>query len=174
MRFNLLLIFLFFPCVVLAKSSVIFGYAGFFGSQSVGYVHDVLDSHEAELSVGRYSRGHSLFGYQVNFSYRYHPWLIRFDHFSWSPLEIGAFGIYSLEKTFFLSSPSKYPTPDYYEQTAFRWGIENGASLLFFNERLSLGVVTRLIDSGMVAIYNNSNRDLQYYLSSGFRLEYRF
>ena len=128
--------------------------------------------HDFEISLGAYSAGTGD-KYQSNLAYRYSPWRVSCVNFNWEPIQIGAFALYSWDRRFFLKTPDKYPTDNYYEQTAFRWGLEQGSSFSFLNERWHLALTLRIIDNGIVAIYNNANRDLQYYLSSGLRLEYR-
>jgi hypothetical protein len=156
-----------------ARVAASLGWAGFFGRISLGALYETENRHSFEFSMGAYSGG-SGDKYQSNLGYHYSVWKITRPNFSWEPMQLGIFAMYSWDKKFFLKSPGKYPLPDYYDETAFRWGLEQGMSLQWMKEKWALVLVMRLIDSGIIAIYNNSHRDLQYYLSSGLRLEYRF
>lgn len=148
--------------------------AGFFGATSIGGGYEWYKRHAAELSVGSYGNDGIIY-YQVNIAYRYTPWRILWKDKSWRPIQAEIFGMHSLDqKNYFSKSPKKYPTERYYEQTALRWGVGTGTAFGFLNETLILGYSVRLTDAGLVALYNNTQRDLQYTSSSGLRLEYRF
>lgn len=161
-----------FPCSAewLGTASV----AGFFGKYSLGVAY-VSSHHETEFSVGAYSNA-SHTELQSNLAYRYSPWIVAvLDDKIWNPIQIGLFGLFSWdEKTYFTNSPSHYPTPGYYDQTALRLGVEFGTSLLLPNSRWSVAYFIRVLDSGLIAFYNNDRKDLQYYISSSLSLRYHF
>lgn len=99
------------------------------------------------------------------------PWENRL----WTPLQFGVFFIYSLDGYhFFANSPSQYPSSGYYDETRYRYGAELGSTFAFLSSGIELGYRLRILDNGMVAIYNNAHKDLQYYVSSGLELRYRF
>jgi hypothetical protein len=113
--------------------------------------------------------------YQSNFAYRYSPWRILWNEIVWKPVQVGIFALYSWDQSnYFLKSPNKYPSGDYYEQTAFRWGIEFGSQIGFWLDRWAIGYSVRITDAGVIALYNNTERDLQYSSSSGVRVECSF
>lgn len=127
------------------------------------------------MSLGAYTDDGELQRYQSNLAYRNSLWQVPLEEKTWVPLQLGVFTIYSLDGShFFLQSPSKYPSAGYYDQTAFRWGIEFGTSLIFRENRYAVSYHFRILDNGFVAVYNNFRRDLQYYVSSGINLQYRF
>lgn len=78
------------------------------------------------------------------------------------------------DKKYFLRSPGKYPYPEYYDETALRYGLEFGTTLTFMPSRLAIGYRVRIFDNGVIAAFNKNNRDLQYYISSGLSLQYLF
>lgn len=150
------------------------GTKGFFGDQSVGGIY-FSQHHELELSLGTYSRGGGD-STQANAAYRYSKWVLPFlGDTIWHPIQVGLFSTYSLDrKHYFLESPAKYPYEDYYDQTAFRWGIDLGSNIFWSAVQVSLAYHIRVLDTGVIAIYNNSHKDLQYYISSGLSLRYHF
>jgi len=168
----LIMVLLSLPCSAewLGAASV----AGFFGKYSLGVAY-VGGHHETELSLGAYSNA-SRTELQSNLAYRYSPWIVPvLNNKIWHPIQVGLFGLFSWdEKTYFTDSPSYYPTPGYYDQTALRLGVEFGTSLLLPNNQWSVAYFIRVLDSGLIAIYNNDRKDLQYYISSSLSLRYHF
>lgn len=173
MIFTLLLSFLCAPALA-GNWLVSIERAGFFGQYSLGVGYEWSPHHEVDLSYGFYSNG-SRSGRQLNTVYRFSPWTIERVTHVWVPVHLGLFLMFSLEQDrFFFSSPSKYPYKDYYEQNALRGGVEFGTAFRLRSPALTIAYHMRFLDNGMVAIYNNSRKDLQYYLSSGIALQYRF
>lgn len=171
----MLLLSLLFSAGVWAGPWVVsFERAGFFGQYSVGAGYEWSPHHEWNLSYGFYSNG-SRSGRQLNTVYRYSPWTVERPTHVWVPVHLGVFLMTSLEQDrFFLSSPAKYPYKDYYEQNALRGGAEFGTAFRLQNPPITLAYHLRFLDNGMVALYNNTRKDLQYYLSSGVAVQYRF
>lgn len=168
------LLFMLWSCSSSAAWLGSLGANGFFGRYSAGVVYSE-GQHEAELSLGVYNQEREDY-LQANFIYRYAPWevLTRKKHV-FHPLEIGLFVTYSLDtKNYFLVSPSKYPYNSYYDETALRWGFEISNSIYFPQKSLSATYHIRVLDTGLIAFYNNDRKDLQYYISSGFSLRYHF
>ena len=150
------------------------GYSGFWGTVSAGPIYRVDEKQSLGLSLGSYRNGPDVFA-QINFVYRYAHWKFERGSLLWRPLHIGPFlSLTTDQKRFFLMSPEKYPEDGYYEQTALRGGAEIGTTVLFCKARLAFALYFRLLDNGMVAIYNNRTRDLQYFSSSGLGLQYHF
>lgn len=148
--------------------------AGFFGKYSLGIAYQ-NEHHEGEFSLGSYSNAGRT-ELQSNLAYRYSPWIepVLTDKI-WRPIRVGVFGLFSWdEKTYFTNSPSYYPTPGYYDQTALRLGLEVGTSMTLPSRNLSVAYFIRVLDSGMIAFYNNTRKDLQYYISSSLSLRYHF
>lgn len=75
---------------------------------------------------------------------------------------------------YFMTSPDKYPYEQYYDETALRYGLEFGSTMTFKDYNFAVAYRLRILDSGLIAVYNNKNRDLQYYISSGVSLQYVF
>lgn len=152
---------------------VTFDRAGFFGKYALGAIYQFNTRHEVELSLGISMTGDVYFG-QANTAYRFSPWLYQFSTSSWKVFQIGAFAVYSMNSDYFISSPSSYPTPGYYDPTSLRLGGEFGTTYAFEKSGVELAYRLRILDLGVVALYNNAHRDLQYYISSGFEVHYRF
>ena len=113
--------------------------------------------------------------YQLNFAYRYTPWAVPFDKVQWRPFQIGLVGLHSLDyNRYFLRSPVQYPQDNYYEQTLIRLGLELGQHWVVEDYSIGLSYYFRLLDNGFVALYNNTQKDLQYYTSSGLGITYFF
>ncbi len=147
--------------------------AGFFGKYSLGASYEWNQTQAVDLLIGTYEVADASY-YQANFAYRYSRWEVPFYEHNWRPIQFGGFIVTSLDNgRFFITSPSKYPYPEYYDETALRWGAELGSTFTFKN-RFAIGYCLRIFDNGLIAIYNNSNRDLQYYISSGLSLQYAF
>lgn len=147
--------------------------SGFFGKYSLSGNYSPSENHEFELGIGSYSIGATYYG-QLNAAYRYGYWHVPWQEKRWTP-QAGVFTIYSLDqKHFFTESPGKYPSPNYYDQTSYRWGLEFGFTLAFLSTGLDAGYRFRILDTGVIAFYNNGHRDLQYYCSSALELRYNF
>lgn len=151
-----------------------FDYSGFFGLYALGLIYRINESNEAEVSVGMYRIDHKHYR-QTNFSYRYSHWLVSFHEYEWRPLQVGFFGIFAGDGgKYFSESPSKYPSPGYYDQTSTRLGFEAGSTFTFTPNKLEIAYRIRVLDTGLLAVYNNAHRDLQYYMSTGLSLHYIF
>jgi hypothetical protein len=147
---------------------------GFFGSVAAGAIYDWYENHSVEVSLGLFSMEENQYG-QVNIAYRYSHWHVRREDTVWSPMQVGIFLTRSMDGGhYFRASPAKYPSADYYDQTALRGGLEFSTAILFESTHIGFAYSLRVLDSGLVAIYNNANRDLQYYISSGLALRYQF
>ncbi|WP_253715809.1 hypothetical protein [Bdellovibrio bacteriovorus] len=148
--------------------------AGFLGKYALGVSYEPTLNHAVDYLLGAYQIGGENF-YQSNFMYRYSRWHVPVHGHSWRPLQMGAFMVVAMNNDrYFMKSPDQYPESNYYDFTAVRYGIEFGSTFTFFPSRLGLGYHLRVFDNGVVAIFNNSNRDLQYYISSGISLQYLF
>lgn len=165
---------LFWSCTSSAAWLGTLGANGFFGRYSAGVAYSE-GQHEGELSFGTYNH-ESITYAQANLVYRYAPWeVVTFKEQIFHPLEVGIFATYSLDsKKYFLESPSKYPYDSYYDETALRWGFEVSNSIYFPRYSLSATYHIRILDTGLIALYNNVRKDLQYYISSGFSIRYHF
>lgn len=147
---------------------------GFLGEFGVGAIYEWESPHSVELSIGSY-RIDSKDQWQSNLAYRYACWKIERHNKQWTPMQIGFFTMRSWDSEhYFLEGPSQYPYSNYYDQTAFRWGIEFGSILKFMNTGIAVAYHLRVLDTGIIAIYNNGQKDLQYYVSSGLALRYYF
>lgn len=148
--------------------------AGFFGDYATGASVEWNDRHATDLTLGRY-RIDNRYSKQINLSYRYSRWQVSYRGDEWRPVQYGAFVIHSIgDDRFFSSSPSKYPYPDYYDPTAFRVGMEFSSTWTFKPENIALALRMRVFDTGLIAGFNNENRNLQYFTSSGLSLQYAF
>lgn len=148
--------------------------AGFFGSWAIGGIYEWSDRHSVELAAGQYQIQNKNY-WQSDLAYRYAIWKTEYENIVWAPIQPGLFAIGSWDReNYFLKSPSKYPYDSYYDQTAVRWGLEFSSVVGWKNAPISIAYHIRIIDAGVVAIYNNSHKELQYYLSSGISLRYAF
>ena len=148
--------------------------AGFMGRFALGASYEWQPEHAVDFSVGLYQISNNNY-YQANFSYRYSRWNIPFFGHQWRPIQMGAFTVISLDNDrYFYKSPSKYPESNYYDSTIIRYGAEFGSTFTFMPIGIGLGYHIRIFDTGLIAAFNNSNRDLQYYISSGISLQYLF
>ncbi len=148
-------------------------YAGFLGTYSLGGGYSFNEKHSLEFLIGTYNNGRA--HYQSNLLYRYSRWSVPFKNRTWIPLQIGVFILQSWDhKNYFNKSPEPYPEENYYESTLIRSGLELGSTILVPEYNLGISYRYRMLDNGLVAIYNNTNRDLQYYTSSGLGLQYYF
>ena len=147
---------------------------GFFGNLGAGAIYDWENRHSLELSIGFYSNNEKTYS-QTNLAYRYSRWIVEYPDIFWSPIQLGIFSVRSWDRDgYFLRSPSKYPYAGYYDETALRWGLEFGTVVKWKSSPVALAYHVRILDAGVVAIYNNANKDLQYHVSSGLALRYCF
>jgi hypothetical protein len=148
--------------------------AGFLGVAAAGFGYNITENHQLEYTLGTYPIAEKNY-YQSNFIYRYSHWNTPVEGHMWKPIQIGFFIVYAMNsEKYFITSPDKYPYPKYYDETALRYGVELGSSFTFAVTRIGIGYYIRIFDNGLIAAFNNSNRDLQYYVSSGFSLSYTF
>ncbi len=147
---------------------------GFLGEFGAGMIYEWESPHSVEFSLGTYKiQTHNK--WQSNFAYRYSCWNIERENRQWVPMQIGFFTTRAWDSEhYFLEGPSQYPYSNYYDQTAFRWGIEFGSVLTYLSARVAIAYHMRILDTGIIAIYNNGKKDLQYYVSSGLALRFNF
>lgn len=145
--------------------------AGFYGQYSLGFSYEWAAHHAVDCSIGTYQIDLENY-YQSNLGYRYSRWQIPFYGNDWRPLQFGAFLVYAMNQDkYFLRSPGKYPYPEYYDETALRYGLEFSSTITFKPSRIGLGYHFRIFDNGVIASFNNSARNLQYYSSSGISVQ---
>lgn len=146
---------------------------GFQGTYSAAAAYDWSRTHEVELGAGRF-----LFAgkeeTQINFGYRYTPYVLQMQDFGWAPVSLGLTLNYALNQDdYFVRNPGKYPDPDYYEQTGIRAGLELSTQAMYGkNWRVLYKVV--MIDSGLIAVVNNDSGYAKNFLSAGISLQYFF
>ncbi|MGE0526417.1 MAG: hypothetical protein AB7G93_05190 [Bdellovibrionales bacterium] len=172
---GLILIFVIVPSSALAQWAASFHHAGFLGDWAVGPAYAFHPKHSVELTVGAYELRETHY-HQLNLGYSYLPWRVNPNpQVSWAPLRLGVVILGSLDNDrYFLKSPEQYPADNYYEQTAIRWGIQLGTSAFLARRRLELGLHTMILDSALVALYNNLHEDLSYFFSSGVLIKFHF
>lgn len=148
--------------------------AGFLGVAALGVSYEITPDHAVDFLLGSYTMGGDRH-LQSNFMYRYSHWHVAIGEDEWRPVQFGAFLVHaSNNDKFFMKSPDIYPESNYYDATAIRYGAEVGSTYTWYPLRLGLSYHLRIFDNGLIAIFNNSNRDLQYYISSGVSLQYVF
>ncbi len=148
--------------------------AGFFGQYSLGLSYEWTPQHALDCTLGTYQIELENY-YQSNVAYRYSRWQIPFYGHDWRPIQFGAFLVYAMNQDkYFLKSPEKYPYPEYYDETALRYGLEFSSTITFKPSRVGFGYHFRIFDNGVIASFNSSARNLQYYSSSGLSLQYLF
>jgi hypothetical protein len=165
---------LFFSSGTLAIWQVAVNHAGFFGIWSLGAIYKWPDRFSLEFGLGRYQIDGRNF-WQSNIAYRYAIWKFNYEQIVWTPLQPGLFLVASLDREkYFVESSPRYPYPNYYDQTAVRGGLELGTKLAWKNSPTTLVVYLRMIDGAILALYNTSKNEFQYYLASGVSLQYDF
>ena len=164
-----------FACNVQAADwRAMLGRSGFLGQVSAGVSYEWTPEHATDFLLGSYTMGGDRH-VQSNLMYRYTRWHVPVKQDVWRPIQFGAFVVYANNNDkYFLKSPDVYPESNYYDGTAIRYGAEFSSTYTWYPLRLGLGYHLRIFDNGLIAIFNNSNRDLQYYVSSGFSLQYVF
>lgn len=151
-----------------------FNRMGFLGEFGVGMIYDWENPHSMEVSIGSYKTKYQN-EWQTNIAYRYSKWHIDRGEKVWTPIQFGFFTVRSLDsEEYFIRGPDQYPESNYYDQTALRWGIEFGSALKFKSSGISIAYYFRILDTGIIALYNNGRKDLQYYASSGLSARYHF
>lgn len=164
----------FIVCETQAQWGVVVQHAGFLGKAAVGPSYDFRTNHHFTWLLGTYEIGEEEF-YQTSVVYRYSPWQERLAGYCWRPIQFGLFGTYALNtERFFFKSPDVYPEDKYYEQNVVRGGVEFGTDISHDVLPVTLGIHVRWLDIGMIALFNNTKRDQQYYFSSGISLQYKF
>jgi len=150
-------------------------FSGFQGQLAIGPSYAFNPSHTAELSIGQYTINDDAY-YQVNSGYIYTPWRVHLHrHNFWAPLHPGLTVMYSLDGSrYFYKSPDHYPTDNYYEPSVLRWGIQVGSTLRMNRRRFELTAYTVLLDSGLVALYNNDHEALEFFIASGMGVRFYF
>lgn len=172
---NVLLILLLSVCGPSAFANgwgAVAGTGGFQGALSAGALYQWQNTHVLELMLGEYTidNGH---GFQLNLDYNFVPWNIPWEKATLQPLRVGLMVLYSLDfDDYFTSSPSKYPTPGYYERTGARLALSFGVGLGDFGNRLHLILEAVCLDTGITAVVNNRLSDLKNFLSAGFKVSY--
>lgn len=148
--------------------------AGFFGNYSIGVGYDWAIEHITDFSLGFFQIDHNT-SYQANLAYRYSHWNLSSSRHFWQPFQIGVFATYALSGSrYFLTSPAKYPGSGYYEQTALRHGLELATTYVSNDSNVGIGYRLRILDSGFIAVYNNTESTLKYSAASGIVLQYLF
>lgn len=157
-----------------AEVRLLFQRSGFVGKYSIGVSYEFTPQHAVDYLLGVYQIDNEDF-YQSNFIYRYSRWNVPFYGSTWRPIQFGFFMVYAMNQDkYFLNSPSKYPYPGYYDETALRYGAEFSSTFTYWPTGIAIGYHIRVFDNGLIAAFNNSNRDLQYYMSSGVSFQYVF
>lgn len=164
----------FFSLSAQAEVRALVSRAGFLGKVAAGLSYEINPQHAVDYLLGGYEIGNEIY-YQSNLMYRYSRWNVPVQKDMWRPIQIGAFMVYAMNtERYFMTSPDVYPEKNYYDPTALRYGAEFSSTFTWYPSRIGVGVHIRIFDNGVIAIFNNSNRDLQYYISSGMSLQYVF
>ncbi len=87
---------------------------------------------------------------QLSVKYDY-PMVKCLDYFLIRNITFGMFVTYSLNGKTFVVNPDKYPTKNYYSQTALRLGLNAGIRYKWFF------INTNILDTGLSYIINNRN-----------------
>lgn len=178
MKFLMLMLIFFGSCGLgrAGHVEVVGQTAGFLGEQAYGLGYEFNSRHYAEVTVGKYSvEGED--NHQLNIGYTYSWWHVPWLH---GISKIFCPGLYALtalgRDEYFLASPDKYPYPEYYDQTAVRFGLTLAFSHLFLWENGGLELVYQvmMLDHGLIAKYNNPNEGLEDFISSGVMLRMQF
>lgn len=171
----ILIIFLLWSAVGQAERlSITAGTAAFMGEQYYGGIYNWNDHHAVFLTFGSYDI-HNVDYWQYNLGYRFTSEVIEYEYFNWAPVQMGVSLIRSMGyREFFIKSPDRYPSENYYEGNALRLAFILGSGFNFFDNKLGLNYHFVVLDTGLIAIYNNPKARLPYYFSSGLSLQYNF
>lgn len=155
------------------KWGLIFQSGGFLGRLNAGILISWEEKHAAEISLGTYLADNREY-HQLNVGYRWSPWIIVLDEKTkWSAIQVGGFLIGSLDReNFFTESPDTFPE-NYYDQNAIRGGLQL-ASSLFFSDSVAITAHMMILESGLIAIFNNKWDDLPYVWATGLGLQVFF
>jgi hypothetical protein len=157
-----------------AEVRILFEKSGFIGKYALGASYEFSPEHAVDYLIGVYQIESEDF-YQSNLIYRYSRWNVPFYGNTWRPIQFGLFMVYAMNQDkYFMRSPGKYPYPGYYDETALRYGAEFSSTFTMWPSGFAVGYHVRIFDNGIIAAFNNSNRELQYYISSGLSLQYVF
>lgn len=154
-------------------------YAGFLGDYSIAGGYHLDHRHSFHLGLGQYNVINNKY-IQANLSYIYTPW--SFDtrihekaDLAWDILDLGFHAIRSFDNSRnFRTSPSKYPTKDYYDETILRFGLQVGTSVRILHEKIKISYFSMILDNGLIALYNNNHERslISYYISHGIMISY--
>ncbi len=145
----------------------------FQGRTSASAIYEFSGAHDVEFGLGQYPFGDQT-RWQVNLGYRYSPFHLDWSPFAWRPLAIGLFTFYALDDDYFLVSPGKYPSRDYYEETKLRVGIELATAIYPARRHFRVLFKMVMIDTGVVAFVNNRDDNVEYLLATGISFQYLF
>jgi hypothetical protein len=174
LKIVILLLLLFVGVNASAVTRIVFERAGFLGKYALGASYEWTPEHAIDYLLGVYQIEGENF-YQSNLIYRYSRWNVPFYSNSWRPVQFGLFLVYAMnQERYFMSSPGKYPYPAYYDETALRYGAEFSSTFTMWPSGFAFGYHIRIFDNGLVAAFNNTSQDIQYYISSGISLQYVF
>ncbi|MGE0526845.1 MAG: hypothetical protein AB7P49_07270 [Bdellovibrionales bacterium] len=157
-----------------AEWGVGLGTGGFQGEKAVAVVKDWSRRHAIEFGIGEFPLAGEQ-EYQLNLGYRFTPWQVRYYDVAWSPLGVGVVALYALDQDeYFVESPDKYPSPDYYEQTGLRLGVEVSTQMMAWADRVRLLYKVVLLDTGITSYINNDGKYAENFYSSGLFIEFFF
>lgn len=157
-----------------AKWNLAVGSGSFQGSISVGGAYRISKRHTWEVTLGQYIQGRAN-RYQLNGGYHFTPWRLTVGGRVLEPLHLGVMVLYALDRTtYFEVSPPRYPEENYYEETAIRPALVMGTGLTMFEERVHFIYELALVDTGILAGFNNEWTETRYFFASGMKLRMEF
>lgn len=112
--------------------------------------------------------------HQINVKYLYSPFVYTYVKAQWNIISIGALATRCLCDETFVQNSSKYPEANYYDNTAYRFGIVFESHVTLDN--WSLYWDWTLLDQLAIVVANNdryANRP-DYYFASGMGVRYFF
>jgi hypothetical protein len=146
----------------------------YLGNTALGGIYTWKEKHSVEISIGNYMAADSE-NYQINLGYRWSPWQVPVSTWRWAPAQLGIFLMGTLNnREYFTESPDIYPSDDYYDQTAVRGAFQISSGFYFRKEKAAFIYHFSILENGLIAIYNNDWRNLNYFWASGFSLQIYF
>lgn len=151
------------------------GAGSYLGERHVGAVFESQSKrHQTEISFGETD---GILGdnvHQLNLRYLYSPLSFLYRGVETNLLGIGAMITRCLCDEMFVQNSDAYPTSDYYDQTAYRFGVVVSTEATYKNFQIYWDWT--LLDQRLIILFNNTRytRHAKGYLAGGFGLRYIF
>lgn len=161
--------------VASAEWGMAVGSGGYMGKTNMSAVYVSQNKkHMTTMGVGKTA---GILGddiHQVNVKYLYSPFKYSYQKTHWNIVSVGVLAARCMCEETFVQNSSKYPEKNYYDNTAYRFGLVFESHVTLDN--WSLYWDWTLLDQLAIVVANNdryANRP-DYYLASGIGVRYFF